>query len=381
MPTVEHKGAAISYRLDGAPSAPVLLLANSLGTTTAVWDDQVPALAQRFLVVRYDQRGHGDSGATPGPYSMELLGGDAVAVLDALDVRSASVAGLSLGGAVAMWMAVHAPDRVERLALCCTGPTFGSPAQWAERAAHVRASGVVSLLDALMGRWFTPGLPDRAGAEARVKAMLESVDQEGYAGCCEALATYDMTPELGTIRAPTLVLAGAGDPVVPPGVAFDLAARIEGSSLVVLADAAHLANVERPGTVTDALLAHLWGSARDRGDEVRRRVLGDAHVDRAAATATPETAGFQELVTRMAWGEVWTRSGLEPRTRSCITVAMLIALGRFEELALHLRGAERNGVTRAELVEVLLQSAVYCGFPAANRAFAVAREVFGADDG
>ena len=211
--------------------------------------------------------------------------------------------------------------------------------------------------------------------------MLRTVDAEGYAGCCEAIAVLDLSPALGSIAAPTLVIAGALDPAVTPDVAFDLAGGIAGSSLLVLSDAAHLANMERPIRVTQAILDHLCGPAAERGDAMRRRVLGDAHVERARDRAIPETAAFQDLVGRVAWGEIWTRPGLDARTRSCITMSMLVALGRFDELEMHIRGAERNGVTREEMTEVLLQTAIYCGFPAANNAFAVARRVFGGDDG
>jgi 3-oxoadipate enol-lactonase/4-carboxymuconolactone decarboxylase len=383
METVTHEGASIAYRVDGPPSAPALLLANSLGTTTAVWDDQIDAWSQRFRVVRYDHRGHGGSSATPGPYTIELLGRDALAVLNDAGIETASVCGLSLGGAVAMWVAAHHPGRVERLVVCTSAPRFDPPEQWAQRAALVRAEGVVTLLDALMGRWFTPGLNDPAGlVRSRVRAMLEAIDAEGYAGCCEALGALDLTEALGAIEAPTLVLAGGQDPVVPHEVTYALTEGIKGSSLVVLSDAAHLATIEQPARVTEAVLMHFLGPPAELGNRVRRRVLGDEHVDRAALAQTEATAGFQDLVGRVAWGEIWTRPGLDSRTRSCITVAMLIALGRWEELEMHIVGAERNGLTRAEISEVLLQSAIYCGFPAANTAFAVARRVFEArDDG
>jgi len=381
MPSVEHEGAAIAYRVDGPPAAPPLLLANSLGTTSAMWDDQIGALAQRFLVIRYDHRGHGGSTATAGPYTIELLAADALAVLDALGVASASVCGLSLGGAVALWIASHAPARVERLVVCCSAPSFGGPVPWAERAARVRDAGVLSLLDLLIGRWFTPAVDPAGPVRARVEAMLREVDDEGYAGCCEALGALDLTADLAAVRAPTLVLAGAADPVVTPSRAVELAGLIDGASLVVLSRASHLATIEQPAALTDAVLTHLCGPAAERGARVRRAVLGDAHVEVAAAARTEETADFHDLIGRVAWGEIWTRPGLDARTRSCITVAMLVALGRFDELELHLAGAERNGVTRRELTEILLQSAIYCGFPAANRAFAAARRVFGADDG
>ncbi len=381
MPAVEHRGATIAYQVHGPERAPALLLANSLGTTVAMWDDVVPALAQRFRVIRYDHRGHGGSSATPGPYDLGLLAGDALAVLDDAGVDRASVCGLSIGGSVAAWLAVHHPQRVESLVVCCAASRFATPQSWVERAALVRREGPLALLDTLMDRWFTQGFAGRAAARRRVEAMLATVDPEGYAGCCEALAELDLSADLPRITAPTLVVGGAADPAVPPAAALELAGAIPGSSLVVLADAAHLPAIEQPARLTEAVVAHLCGPAAERGDRVRRWVLGDDHVDRSAASTDPTTAGFVDLVTRMARGEIWTRPGLDRRTRSCITVAMLVALGRFEELELHLRGALRNGVGRDELAEVLLHSALYCGFPAANRAVAVARGVLGGGDG
>ncbi len=377
MGVVEREGARIAYRVEGPERAPTLLLANSLGTTTAMWDDQAAAFSQRFRLIRYDHRGHGDSTATPGPYSIELIAGDALAVLDDLGIARASLCGASLGGSVVAWIAAHTPERVERLVVCCGAPRYGPPEPWHERAAVVRSQGVSALLDTLVARWFTPAGQADDALRSRVASMLATVEDEGYAGCCEAIAALDLATELPAIAAPTLVLAGARDPVVTPEVAFELAAAIGGSSLLVLAGAAHLANLEQPARVTDAVLDHLCGPASSRGNAVRRHVLGDTHVDRARASATPETAPFQDLAERVAWGEIWTRPGLDARTRSCITVSMLVALGRFDELEIHLRGAERNGVTREELTEVLLQAAIYCGFPAANSAFAVARRVFG----
>ena len=374
MPAVEHDGARIHYETVGPSGAPVLVLANSLGTTLGMWNAQMAALSQRFLVVRYDHRGHGRSSATPGPYTVALLGGDCLAVLDDLGVARASLIGLSLGGAVAMWVASHAPERVERLVLCCTAPAFPPPQQWAERAALVRAQGVVQLLDTLMGRWFTASFDDRGGEVRQlIDAMLRSVEPEGYAGCCEAVGAMDQTADLAAIVAPTLVIAGAADPVVPPTVAVDLSTRIANASLLALSGSAHLANIEQPTRFTEAVISHLVGTAAERGDRVRRTVLGDAHVDRSAASATAFTAGFLDLVERSAWGEVWTRPGLDRATRSCITLAMLVALRQFDELELHVRGALRNGVSRDQIAEVLLQTAVYCGFPAANSAFAAAR--------
>ena len=373
--------AVPDHTVDGPAGAPVLLLGASLGTTGDLWTPQLPALADRFRVVRWTHPGHTPGSATAvGPMAVADLGADVIDLLDHLDVETASFAGISLGGIVALWVAANAPDRVDRLALCCTTAHL-SPASWHERAAAVRRAGTAPLLDHLLGRWFTPGFTDRRPDRRQLVAtMLAGVDDESYAFCCEALAGLDLRADLAAVRAPTLVLAGREDPVCPPATALALHEGIAGSSLVVLPGAAHLANLEQPEAFTRALLDHLAGSAASRGFATRRAVLGDAHVDAAVAATTPFTAAFQDLITRYAWGEVWTRPGLDRARRSCITLAMLVALGRFDELELHVRAARNNGLTVDEIGEVLLQTAVYCGAPAARSAFAAAERALATHD-
>jgi 3-oxoadipate enol-lactonase / 4-carboxymuconolactone decarboxylase len=369
-----------SYRIDGPAGAPVVMLLNSLGTTWSMWDPQLAALMARFRVLRYDQRGHGATPSTPGPYTIEQLGQDAVDLIDAAGWQRVSLCGLSLGGMVATWLAAHAPDRVDRLVLCCTAPVLPPAEQWTQRAATVRRSGPGVLLEAVLGRWFTSAFLERGPDVARwAAAMLGSCDPEGYAGCCEAIAAMDNQDDLPLITAPTLVIAGAEDQVTPPAIAVAMLARIRGSSLVVLPAAAHLANIEQPERFTAAVVDHLAGSDVERGRQVRRLVLSDEHVDRSDAARTAFTAPFQDLITRYAWGDIWSRPGLDRPTRSCITLAMLVALGRFDELALHVRGARRNGLSADQIGEVLLQTAIYCGVPAANAAFSVASRIL-ADD-
>ncbi|MEO5873553.1 MAG: 4-carboxymuconolactone decarboxylase, partial [Streptosporangiaceae bacterium] len=204
---------------------------------------------------------------------------------------------------------------------------------------------------------------------------LADADPDGYADCCAALAAYDLTGSLKSISARTLVIGGRADPATSVAQVRSLADGIAGASLTEVANAAHLALVDQPATVTAALLAHLGADPHTQGMAVRRAVLGDAHVDRAVAATTAFTADFQDFITRYAWGEIWTRPGLDRRTRSCVTLTALVAHGQHAELALHLRAALTNGLTPEEIKEVLLQTAVYCGVPAANAAFAIAQQV------
>jgi 3-oxoadipate enol-lactonase/4-carboxymuconolactone decarboxylase len=368
-------------RVDGPEHAPVLVLANSLGTTGDMWDPQVPTLAQRFRVVRYEHRGHGGSPTPSGPYRIDDLGADLLGVLDEVGAERASVLGLSLGGMVAMWAAAQHPERIESLVLACTAPALPPAQAWHDRAAQVRASGPAVLLEGLLGRWFTAGFADRhPDVRHSVATMLGSASPEGYAGCCEALAAMDQWADLDRIVAPTLVIAGAEDPVTPPDTALAMHRAIRGSSLVVLAGAAHLANLEVADRFTDAVVDHLAGSPAARGRAVRASVLGEHHVVHSETDAPELTRPFVDFLTRYAWGDIWTRPGLDLRTRSCITIAALTALGREGELALHLQGARRNGLSDAEIAEVLLHTAVYAGVPASNAAFGLARRVLGWDD-
>jgi 3-oxoadipate enol-lactonase/4-carboxymuconolactone decarboxylase len=343
-----------------------------------MWDSQLTMLAGHFRVVRYDQRGHGRSQAQPGPSTIDDLGRDALQLLDRLGFGRVSVCGVSLGGMIAMWLAINAPDRVDRVALCCTAPHLPPAQPWRDRAAAARAGGTAPLVQATLGRWFTPSFPAEHPAIAeQIGAMLSSTDDESYASCCEAIASMDLRDDLKSISAPTLIIGGGDDPVVPPAVASGMQQAIPGSSLTIIAGAAHLANIEQSGRFNAALFDHLTGGSLTSGLTVRRQVLGDSHVERAMEQESPITAAFQDLITRYAWGEIWTRPGLDRRTRSCVTIAMLVALGRMDELELHLAAARGNGLSVEEIVEVLLQTAVYCGVPAANSAFAIARRVLG----
>ena len=378
--------AELHYLLEGPEDAPVVVMANSLGTTLRMWDEQASALNDRFRTLRYDHRGHGGSPIPLGPYTIEDLGRDVLALLERLGIERASFCGLSLGGMVGMWVASEAPERIERLVLCCTAARFASDV-YDSRARTVREHGVAEIADDVLERWFTPAFrASQRDVVERARRMLLDTPAEGYASCCEAVRDADLRSRLGAIRAPTLVIAGADDPAAPPEQAELICDAIPRARLVVIEQAAHLANVEQPEALTQALLDHLDPGGRkahrpvsdpvhDRGMRVRREVLGDEHVDAAIARTTEFTADFQDLITRYAWGEIWTRPGLDRRTRSCITLTALVALGKLDELEMHVRAALRGGLTVDEIKEVLLQSAIYCGVPAANSAFAIAQRV------
>lgn len=247
---------ALHHTSDGPPDAPALVLGSSLGTAGAMWQPQVEALTRRFRVIRFDHRGHGASPVPPGPYSIEQLGRDVLALLDRLELAKAHLAGLSLGGSVALWVAANAPERVDRLAVLSSAARFGTPESWAQRAAAVRAGGVVSLADSILARWFTPEFARRhAGVVAWVRRMLTTTSSEGYAACCAALETMDLGSSLARVTAPTLVVGGADDPAGTDGVSR-VAAGVAGSRLEIV-PGAHLVNVEQPEVVNRLLLDFL----------------------------------------------------------------------------------------------------------------------------
>jgi 3-oxoadipate enol-lactonase/4-carboxymuconolactone decarboxylase len=369
--------------VEGRPDAPAVLLIGSLGSTHEMWDPQVAAWAERFRVVRYDARGHGSSPVPPGPYALDDLVDDAVALLDRLGIDRASVVGLSLGGMTALRLAAREPTRVDRLLVLCSSAYLPPASAWKERAALVRAQGTAAVADAVVERWLTPEARGREPeAVTRMRAMIAATPAEGYASCCEAIAQMDLRADLARVLAPTLTIAGAEDPATPPEHLAAVAAGVVDGRALVLPHAAHLASWEQPAAVNAAVLTHLLSGGTDAarravGTQVRRAVLGDAHVDRAAARTRPFSADFQDLITRHAWGDVWSRPGLDRRTRSMLTVALLAALGHDEELGLHVRAAVANGLTNEEIAEVLLHTSVYAGVPAANSAFALAQRVLG----
>ncbi|MCF0083301.1 4-carboxymuconolactone decarboxylase, partial [Streptomyces lomondensis] len=416
------------YRFDGPEEAPVLILGPSLGTTWHMWDRQVPELAKQWRVFRFDLPGHGGAPAYPAG-SVTDLTTRLLATLEGLGVQRFGYAGCAFGGAVGIELALRHPERLASLALIAASPRFGTADEFRQRGVIVRTNGLDPIARTAPDRWFTSGF---AAAQPAITEwavqMVRTTDPGCYIAACEALASFDVRPELGRVGVPTLVLVGSDDQVTGPAEARTLVAGIPDARLAVVPGASHLVPVEQPAAVTDLLVRHFstaWQppfeistgqhalpaaalkpvlsaapaqpvqtgpvaeiapvavppeaqgrpDPYDAGIKVRREVLGDAHVDRALAQADEFSGDFQEFITRYAWGEIWDRPGLDRRTRSCITLTALVAGGHLDELAFHTRAALRNGLTPDEIKEVLLQAAVYCGVPAANSAFKVAQQV------
>lgn len=365
------------YTLEGTPNSPVLVFSNSLGTNLHMWDLVVPLLLPYFQILRYDTRGLGKSEATAEPYQIAQLGQDVIDLLDQLGLQKVHFCGLSMGGQIGQWLSIHHPERLHKLVLSNTGPKIGTTEAWNDRIALIQREGLHAILEGSMKVWFRPQFMEQQGAQLEVwQRMLLANEVLGYANCCAAVRDADFREDLHQIPVDTLIITGDEDPATTVADAEFMHDKIPQSQLKVLA-ARHIPSIEQPQAFAEALLDFLVGSTTyERGMHVRRTVLGDAHVDRANQNKNAFTEDFQSFISNYAWGEVWTRPGLNKHNRSLITLAMMIALNRKAEFKMHVKAAMHNGVSVAEIKEVLLQSGIYCGLPAANEAYHSALEVF-----
>jgi 3-oxoadipate enol-lactonase len=267
MPFVHADGLTVHVDISGPSDAPAILFANSLGTNLHIWDAQASALANRYRVVRYDMRGHGmTSLAPPGEdYAIGRLADDAAALLDALRIERASFVGLSIGGMVGQRFAAAYPDRIDALVLCSTGSRIGSADVWDSRIATVRSAGVAPLVEATLGRWFTPPTHvERPDLVRGFGLMLERTPVSGYAGCCAAIRDADLRADDTRIRARTLIVSGAADVVTPPASGAEIRDAVPGARLAVLENAAHMLCAERPDAL-NRLLEDFVGAAAPVG--------------------------------------------------------------------------------------------------------------------
>ncbi|MBP0438693.1 3-oxoadipate enol-lactonase [Tianweitania sediminis] len=386
MPFVSANGVTHHYRLGGTAGRPRVVFLNSLGSDFRIWEDVEARLRDRFEILLLDKRGHGLSEAAAGPYTIRQLAGDVLSVLDALGWKKASVVGLSIGGLIAQQIAVQAPDRVEALVLMDTAAKIGDADSWNGRIAAVETGGMQAISEAVVSRWPTSAFRGaQPAAYAGWRSMLEGTSSEGYRGCCAALRDADLTEQVAAITAPTLVLCGDDDKPTPPDLVRGTAERIPDARFVLISGAGHLPCLEQPDQVARLLAEHLDAAAAnvaeastrfETGMSVRRRVLGDAHVDRASAAATPFDAAFQRFITEGAWGTVWSSGQFTLRERSVVTIALLAALGQDDEVAMHVRATRNTGASERDIAEALMHVAVYAGVPAANHAIKIAKKTF-----
>lgn len=408
------------------PGAPTLVVGPSLGTSVArLWAPALPALGERFQVIGWDLPGHGESAASGDDFTIGELAAAVAALID--DQRASGVisrdervfaAGDSIGGGTTLQLALDHGDLLAGAAPVCASARFGTREAWHERAELVSKAGTPAMVSGSAQRWFAEGFIERHGELVTpLLHDLQNTDRFAYAAACRALADWDLTSRLGEIAVPVVAIGGAEDPVCAPREQRRIAEAVQHGRYEVLPGVAHQAPTESPEALARMLIdAFLGTDARDAaagaqapdagvsddaarvadearaaagvplpdtydaGMAVRREVLGASHVDRSTAAIDDTTRDFQAMITRYAWGTIWTRPGLPRHTRSAITMTALIAGGFWEEYEMHVRAALRIGLTRDEIVEVALQSAIYCAVPAANHALGICKRVFAEAD-
>jgi 3-oxoadipate enol-lactonase/4-carboxymuconolactone decarboxylase len=374
-------GTNLHYRSDGDPQGAPLVLIHSLGTDLRLWDDLLPRLDPTLRLVRFDLRGHGLSADPAGELTLVDFSADLAALLDHLEIDKAIILGISIGGLIALDFALRNQARVSSLILADTAARIGTPELWQTRMEALRAHGMAHLADSILARWFAPDFAARFPTQFQgLHTLFTRNSVAGYTAACAALRNADLRAEVPQIVVPALVLCGAQDAATPPDVVQELAGSLPNAGFAVLPGAGHTPPVEQPQIMADQINAFLRahqtvGSVYEQGMKIRREVLGNAHVDQAALNKTSFDTDFQRFITETAWGMVWARQGLDRRTRHLLTLAMLAALGKEHEFAMHVRASRNTGVTMDEIKEAMLQVAVYAGVPAANSAIAAAKRV------
>ena len=373
----------MNYKLQGTPNSPVLVLSNSLGSEMMMWDELIPHLLPYFRVLQYDTRGHGGSknDINKEGYSIELLGEDVIDLLNQLNIETAFFCGLSMGGLIGQYLGINYPQRFKKIVLSNTGAKIGNEERWNSRIETISKKGLEAIVEDTMERWFTDDFrklnPEKVAA---THAMFLRSDVQGYSNCCSAIRDADFRDKLQNLEVETLVITGDEDPVTNVEQADFLVSKIPKASFKVL-HARHLSATEFPEEFAKTLIEFFVGNSTfQKGMHVRRSVLGNEHVERANDKINDFNADFQSFITNYAWGGIWTRPGLSKHNKSLITMAMLIALNRPAEFKMHVKAAINNGVTVDEIKEVIMQSTLYCGLPAANDALHLAQEVFNANE-
>ncbi|GGW38670.1 alpha/beta fold hydrolase [Vreelandella hamiltonii] len=378
-------GRSVAYRLMGSEVNPLIVLAHPLGMSQAVWDDVIPALLPRYRVLTWDLPGHGASQAVSGRQVTPAALADEVLALAALaGAQRFHFVGTSIGGVVGQQLIAAHAERLLTATLTNTGAVIGHPDLWNTRAERVRQEGLAAMSQEIVPRWFAPAAFEASPAlKAGWCTEMGRGDDESYAQLCEMLGRDTFTGKLSGQKVKVQLLGGSEDMATPPATLKALATELDGAPLEILDGVGHVPSVEAPVLFAQKLLALLatdlgdvanQGVAYATGLETRKQVLGEEHVARSTANANSLDTPFQQMITRFAWGELWSNDDLTRRERSMITTGILAALGR-EELSLHLKTAKRIGLTEAELRQVLMHVAIYGGVPAANHAFALAKEL------
>ena len=400
MTFIKINGHTIHYKYLQTNSERTFVFINSLGTDFRIWDNVVEVLKNHGSILCFDKQGHGLSEVSRIPLSISDYASYVIGLMDALSIKKAVIVGLSIGGVIGQYLALHHANRIEKLVLSNTAPKIGSTETWDLRINKVKNDGIQSITEGVMKVWFSENFHQNQPNELKGYAnMLANSPVDGYIQACQALKNNDLTAEITHIHTPTLCIAGSVDGSTPPALVKAMADKIPNAQYVEIEGVGHIPCVETPSVVaahilnfinTEDLKSTLEGTPPsgvggheqgqtlyELGMKTRRSVLGDAHVDRAEANKTDFDKDFQEYITNSAWGAIWSRPGLTKRERSMITIAVLAALGHEEELAMHFRATRNTGASVEDVKEVLLHIGIYAGVPVTNGAMKIAKEVFG----
>ncbi|WP_440454728.1 bifunctional 3-oxoadipate enol-lactonase/4-carboxymuconolactone decarboxylase PcaDC [Psychrobacter sp. ASPA161_9] len=372
----------IAYQDSGEAYLPALFMAHPLGMSRDVWDKICDQLHGYYRCIRWDLPGHGSSGVAADGVSTEMLAHDVLALADTLEIESFNFIGTSIGGVIGQSLCQIAPERLEQVWLTNTGAVIGTKEAWVERAKNVRNLGLAEMAEGIVQRWFAPSYAKQYPETLQGwQVQLSRSDDESYAKLCEALAQVDNRDKLASYARNVALLAGSDDVSTPPATLEALQSAFSDAHLTVFAGVGHVPSIETPNQLVDYIQTNAaratvgqTGISYEQGLVQRKRILGDAHVERASKNATTLDSPFQKFITRNAWGELWGDPSLTFQQRSMITTAILAALGRDGELGLHLRTAQRLGINEAQLRQVLMHVSIYAGVPAANHAFSLAKE-------
>ncbi|MEM7711951.1 MAG: 4-carboxymuconolactone decarboxylase [Pseudomonadota bacterium] len=346
---------------------PALVFANGLGSDQSAWDAVIAALPRGRAALTWDLPGHGGS-PVAGEVSVEEMATDMVTLIDALGIGSAVVCGVSLGGMIALAASAARPDVVRGAVLMNTAPRIGSAEMWADRIARVESGGMDAVAPEVLETWLGPDAPDPA-TRAGHGAMLVRTAPAGYAAACAALRDADLTGAVPD--RPVLCVAGARDRAVPPDAVAAMAEAIPGARLETL-PGHHMPGLEAPEDLSALIADFAADIDRPDGQALRRAILGDAHVDRAEAARSPFTDPFQDLIAEGAWGRVWASDAIPRRERSMVTLALLAALGNWDEIPMHVRATRATGASADDIREAFQHVAIYAGVPRANHALKLA---------
>ena len=376
MECLTANGHSIAYR--HRPSiGRTIVFANSLGSDQSIWDHVIDHLPGGYGLVTYDLPGHGlsDGDADDG---IDGLADDLIGLIETLGLGDVLLCGLSIGGMIAQSLAARRPDLLGALILCNTSITIGDQDRWRQRIRSARTDGLDMIAESIVETWF--GSAYRAAFRDRIpmhQAMVARTSSAGYASACEAIRDADLTLAARAISVPTLCIGGSEDRSVSEAAVKEMAAHISGAKTQILAGVGHLPCLEAPRRLARLIedFDPPRGTTGEIGTAIRCRVLGDTHVARATDRMTDLDRAFQTLITEGAWGTVWASAGLSARERSMLTLALLAALGNFDEIPMHVRATIRTGTTERDIAEAFQHVAIYAGVPRANRALTLARQV------